>query len=267
MLLVGIEQQREFCMNKQYSEAANMIAETEQLLGFFFRNGKRGGGSAQQDHQYPSDEDYSEIEELRNLKEEWDYLCNELRIQIIEEFDKLTKGTKNEELLHEACFAIEAMGEQAMNDIKMNFCNFILAPYNEIFEPGKPDSDFANSKRRFSWLKRVLKNYDESYRPIFPHHWFMEQIIAKEFSRQTKLHIDEILSLSHLQIDVSILIEVLQATIEFETEIQQKFDQDNLGDLQDFQTSSVRYGRDGRPEIQASSAKEIAMRYKGSQKP
>jgi hypothetical protein len=69
-----------------------------------------------------------------------------------------------------------------------------------------------------------LKEYEEKYVEIFPEDWFMEQMIAQEFCRQTKLHIDEILSVQHFKIDVSKLIEVLQATIEFEDDIQSKFD-------------------------------------------
>jgi len=52
----------------------------------------------------------------------------------------------------------------------------------------------------------------------------MEEMIAKEFCRQTKLHIDGVLSMGHLKIDVSKLVEILQATIEFENDIQKKFD-------------------------------------------
>jgi len=77
----------------------------------------------------------------------------------------------------------------------MQFSNFILHPYQEIFEPGKPDSEFENIRRRFSWLKRTLKEYNEKYESIFPYHWHMKHMIAMEFCRQTKLHIDEILSL------------------------------------------------------------------------
>jgi len=66
-------------------------------------------------------------------------------------------------MLHDACIAIDAMGENAINDIKMWFSNYILRAYQEIFEPGKPDSEFQNSRRRFSWLKRTLKDYEEKY--------------------------------------------------------------------------------------------------------
>ena len=60
------------------------------------------------------------------------------------------------------------MGDQAINVIKEKFSNFILLPYIEIFEPGKPDAEFKNAVRRFSWLKRALKEYEEKYIRIFP---------------------------------------------------------------------------------------------------
>jgi hypothetical protein len=91
----------------------------------------------------------------------------------------------------------------------MWFSNYLLRPYLEIFEPGKPDSDFENAKRRFSWLKRTLKEFEEKYKNTFIEHWYMEHMIAYEFCRQTKLHIDEILSSNHQKIDVSKLIEIL----------------------------------------------------------
>lgn len=78
-------------------------------------------------------QDFSDVEELKSLKEEWDHLCNQLRITILEEFENLEQGIKYEELLHDACFAIDAMGENAVNDVKMWFSNYILRPYQEIF--------------------------------------------------------------------------------------------------------------------------------------
>jgi len=169
---MGIEQQRDFCINKQYKEAGDLIRETASLLGFFFKPSSyakmknQGYGiqiSGSQEANSDKQQDFSDIEELRSLKEEWDHLCNQLRIQILEDFGNLEKGIKVDEMLHDACIAIDAMGENAVNDVKMWFSNFILRAYQEIFEPGKPDSEFENSRRRFSWLKRTLKDYDEKY--------------------------------------------------------------------------------------------------------
>ena len=92
----------------------------------------------------------------------------------------------------------------------------------------------------------------------------MEQMIAQEFCRQTKLHMDEILSAQHYQIDVSKLIEVMQSTIEFETDLQNKFDSNNFAALDDFE-SNIKIG--AQVQIESGSAKEIAAKYKNNQVP
>lgn len=146
MLIVGIEQQRELCMKKQYREAGELIRETGSLLGFFFPKDK-------------SQDDYSDIEELRMLKDEWDHLCNQLRIQILEEFELVERGIVQVDLLREATHAVDAMGMTAVHEVKMQFASFVLRPYADIFEPGKPDGEFERASRRFSWLKRTLKDF------------------------------------------------------------------------------------------------------------
>ena len=90
---------------------------------------------------------------------------------------------------------MDAMGNNAINDVKMWFSNFILKPYQEIFEPGRPEAEFENTRRRFSWLKRMLKDYQEKYMFLFLDSWMMEEMICAEFCRQTKLHLDEMLSI------------------------------------------------------------------------
>ena len=93
MLITGIEQLREFCINKQYKEAANLIEATEELCNYF--------------------KDYLSIKQISDLKKEREHLCTELRLQILEEFRFLDQGNLPA-LLYEACFAIDALGPQAV---------------------------------------------------------------------------------------------------------------------------------------------------------
>jgi Vps53-like, N-terminal len=112
----------------------------------------------------------------------------------------IDKGSVTEKLL-EACFALDAIGEKAINDIRTWFVEHMLAPYIELFSPGKQEAGFQNTKRRFAWYKRVMK---EARQPkngescalfdIFPEQWQMAQLYTYEFCRMTKLHIDETLS-------------------------------------------------------------------------
>jgi len=40
------------------------------------------------------------------------------------------------DLLYEACYVIDAMGEKAVNEVRNWFCNFILEPYRKLLTPG-----------------------------------------------------------------------------------------------------------------------------------
>lgn len=48
-----------------------------------------------------------------DIRKEREHLCNELRMQILEEFNMIEKGSLPT-LLYEACFAVDSMGERAV---------------------------------------------------------------------------------------------------------------------------------------------------------
>ena len=51
----------------------------------------------------------------------------------------------------------------------------------------------------------------------------MPQLLSQEFCRITKLHLDEILSQSSSQLDLRLIIESMQFTIEFENELHRRY--------------------------------------------
>jgi len=51
----------------------------------------------------------------------------------------------------------------------------------------------------------------------------MPQLLAQEFCRITKLHLDEILSQSAQRLDLRLIIESMQHTIEFENELHRRY--------------------------------------------
>ena len=64
---------------------------------------------------------------------------------------------------------MEAIGVQATNDLRTWYTQFLLEPYQELFGPGKVESTFENTKRRFAWFKRLLK--ENAANDIFPESW------------------------------------------------------------------------------------------------
>ena len=168
--------------------------------------------------------------------------------------------------LHEACFALDAIGEKAVNDLRTWFVSYMLEPYQDLFAPGKPDANLENTKRRFAWFKRILKDATEGQNAlfdIFPSSWQMDQLQTNEFCRITKLHLDQILNENQSQYDVSQIIEAMQKTIEFEAELVKRYPPEGepAATRQEEQKSQVSV-IDGKVEVAASgSAAEIKQKY------
>lgn len=95
-------------------------------------------------------------------------------------------------------------------------------------------------------------------------------MIAYEFCRNTKLHIDSILSTQHHTIDVSIIIDILQSTIDFEMDLHKRFahnTQQNLNskdNFDDISSQAVTVDKYGNVKIEGGSVKEIKEKYKNT---
>jgi hypothetical protein len=110
------------------------------------------------------------------------------------------------------------IGENAIEGLRNWFCVNQLEPYRELFAPGKPEASFENTKRRFAWFKRTLKEATQGSEGgainggifnIFPDVWQMTQLFASEFCRMTREHIDTTLSSGYQTIDIALIISTM----------------------------------------------------------
>ena len=87
----------------------------------------------------------------------------------------------------------------------------------------------------------------------------MLQLYTYEFCRMTKLHIDEMLS-TNPQTDVTLIIETMHFTIEFENELHRQFDSANSKIRSQIQIV------DGKATVEASgTADDIRAKYRPSE--
>lgn len=202
-----MENLEHFVKNKLFKESANAIAASNDILEHFV--------------------EYQHVTQINQLFLKKDSLCSNLLAIILDEFKNfINLAPNNSEVLYEACLAINAIGDSAIKSLKTWFTQFKLAPYEEIFDPKKENAvEFSDSERRFEWLKRVLKEYNQLYDNIFPQSWGFKSQICQDFCRITKLHINEMLSSSldetdqKAKIDVDVLVRVLNNTINFENNL------------------------------------------------
>lgn len=202
-----MENLEHFVKNKLFKEAANAIAASNDILEHFV--------------------EYKHVTQINQLFLKKDSLCSSLLATILDEFKNyINLAPNNTEILYEACLAINAIGDSAIKALKTWFTQYKLAPYEEIFDPKKENAvEFADSERRFEWLKRVLKEYNQLYDCIFPQSWGFKSQICQDFCRISKLHINEMLGSSldetdqKAKIDVDVLVRVLNNTINFENNL------------------------------------------------
>ena len=201
MLITGIEKLETFVKEKQYKEAANAIAASNDIMEYF--------------------KEYRHVTQVNSLYQKKDALCNSLLNTICDELkNDIGLLPANSDRLYDACLAINAIGDRAIGEIKTWFTQYKLAPYEQKFDPKIENAiEFKDTEQRFDWIKKALKEYDKIYDEVFPPSWGFKSQLCQEFCRITKLQLNEILMMNVegvKNIEVEILVKVLNTTISFE---------------------------------------------------
>ena len=201
MLITGIEKLESFVKEKQYKEAANAIAASNDIMEYF--------------------KEYRHVTQVNSLYQKKDALCNSLLNTICDELkNDINLLPQNSDRLYDACLAVNSIGDRAIGEIKTWFTQYKLAPYEKMYDPKIENAiEFKDTEKRFDWLKRALKEYDKLYDDVFPPSWGFKSQLCQEFCRITKLQLNEILMMNVegiKNIEVEVLVKVLNSTISFE---------------------------------------------------
>eukprot|EP00871_Galdieria_phlegrea_P004541 jgi/Galph1/5088/GphlegSOOS_G3760.1 len=120
------------------------------------------------------------------------------------------------------CKIIDHISPECRNQIIEWYINSRLSAYEAVFGPGGEAASIEASEKRFAWLRRELRYFDEHWSNVFPSHWNLPLKFASAFCSTTRKHL--ILELEKRKIaDVTILLRVLQKTIDFENELEKRF--------------------------------------------
>ena len=104
-------------------------------------------------------------------------------------------------------------------------------------------STIDNTARRFSWLKRTLRKFDEQYQKVFPTSWRMAELLCEEFCFTTRQHLIDVLEETKHTLDVETLIGALKKTIEVENELSERFSARSLSVCYLMRTLTENLGR------------------------
>ncbi|KAI8814119.1 Vps53-like protein [Cladochytrium replicatum] len=206
MLLVSSEQLKQNAARKQYLECSELVQIARHLLIFF--------------------KPYRSVHRIASL---YDYVVNlqvEIRRQIFRDFEGafVGGGLKNAvQKLRESCTVIEVMEPEHKKQLTDWYCDSQLKDYRSIFRNNPEVAGLDNITRRHAWLKRLLKLYDEEHAQVFPPEWNVGELLCEKFCQDTRKDLVEVLAKTDNNMDVKVMLQALQSTLDFEGKLSQRF--------------------------------------------
>jgi hypothetical protein len=167
MLTQGVERLAEACEHKQYEQAQGLLEATGSLLTSF--NAFKGVPLV------------SEVTHQRSQ------IIKELRLQLLEDFRDLNNTAP--EVLASACRVVEVLGSEVKDEVTQLLVSHFVDPYRQQFEPGRESSDLESIDRRYTWLRRCLREFQYNLEKVFPLQWRLNAVISREFCEVTKTHL------------------------------------------------------------------------------
>ncbi|KAJ3346884.1 Vacuolar protein sorting-associated protein 53 [Allomyces javanicus] len=172
MLTAAVKQLRAHAAQKEYTQISPMLQAINQLQ-LHFRS-------------------YRNVPKVASLLSSLRVVQADLQKQILDLFDssftsqaQLQPGV-DVEMLGQAAFVTDALDDNARQQLQNWYCSLVLREYRTIFNGKDELSNLDNVPRRFAWLKRYLKVYDDDHARLFPAHWAMDHRVATQFADETR---------------------------------------------------------------------------------
>lgn len=120
----------------------------------------------------------------------------------------------------DAVLVVDALGGEAVTPIVDFYTNTQLREYRRIFRATDEAGQLDNVARRFAWFRRILKTYDDEHAIVFEEEpikkWNVSKELIRKFTEITREDLRSVLIRNQGKIQVSILLEALNASIEYE---------------------------------------------------
>jgi hypothetical protein len=172
-------------------------------------------------------EGHRKIIQISNLLDNVAQFRTFLKKQILMEFESCYSGgtlRTQGALLHDACQTLEVLEPAGKEQLIEWYCNMQLTDYRQLFK--NPEiSGLDNVGRRYAWLKRLLKTFDE-HASAFPPTWRVGEAFCFKFCEDTKRDVADTLLRTDASMDVKVMLQALQLTTEFELGLAKRFHAD-----------------------------------------
>lgn len=204
MLVNAVSQLDRLTASNRLREAASALSAVKSLQSFF--------------------KGYTGVERVANIQRDVSKLQSNLQDKSRGEIEAYFMQGSNQPLrstnVPDSVLVVDALGEEAVTSIIDFYTNTQLREYRRIFRATDEAGQLDNVARRFAWFRRILKIYDEEHARVFEEEpikkWNVIKELIRKFTEITREDLRSVLIRNQGKIQVSILLEALNASIEYE---------------------------------------------------
>ncbi|XP_030383162.1 vacuolar protein sorting-associated protein 53 homolog [Scaptodrosophila lebanonensis] len=216
MLVGGIESLNKLIERRSYGEILNPLQAITEVNQHF--------------------QQYSDIEEIKNLSQSVDKIQVTLAQQITEDFKEAFAAKPSAQhhrlglnQLSDACKVMSVLDPKVKKDLLKWFIAQQLEEYMHLFHENQDIAWLDKIDKRYAWLKRHLLDFEDKYGAVFPLDWEVSERITVEFCRQTREQLAKIMAKRTNEIDVRLLLFAINKTQAFEQLLSKRFTGVTLG--------------------------------------
>lgn len=184
---------------RNYSEVANLTEAVKEILRLFV--------------------DWKQIDRVKELQSAFDGIKRNIRTQVFNEFEHIDANRMARdqlENLRDACFVIDAMGEDTRKDFIAQWTGRQLGVYDLKFKPGSPEAQLDAVDSRYQWFLAWNAHFEEHFAKVFPPYWRVSEAVAFEFCLRTNVVMLDLLEKTKATLNVNALKVALKRTLKFE---------------------------------------------------
>eukprot|EP00300_Choanocystis_sp_HF-7_P004984 c13815_g1_i3.p1 GENE.c13815_g1_i3~~c13815_g1_i3.p1 ORF type:complete len:998 (+),score=255.91 c13815_g1_i3:1-2994(+) len=221
MLVTAVDQLKAMATSRQYLQAANLLEATKQLSVKFNA--------------------YRKIPKIAELQDQIQDVEDALHRQV---FDEIKNGINVprdalDVSLSDACRLVDAMGPQARHELVSWYSSVQFAAYRNAFQAYGEAGTLDKTEKRYAWMKKLLKQFDEDHSNIFPNAWQVDLQLCEDFIDVTAKHLKDILEHEKATLDVGVFMHNLEKTVQFERELEQRFTLDTEDEVSKTETPKL----------------------------
>lgn len=129
------------------------------------------------------------------------------------------------DLLCSSCHVIDLMEFDAKSELVSWYCELQLKDYYSVFRQNPEIAGLDDISRRFAWLKRLLKNFDEQHSKLFPPEWILAERVTVKFCNETRKDLEKILARDENEnrFETKCMLAALEVTTDFESKVNMRF--------------------------------------------